>query len=146
MVCAAEALNKGLISGKTNPLKKSFVDKLSSLGFSHPALVVEECFSSAFRPYLDQVIADAQEYLEMPKEAFAHTKKMISAASNVAVAQASQFSDESLVERLSRRSMPLAHADEAFDAPAEVDAALRNMSAAEKQNDMKRRLRLGSKF
>jgi hypothetical protein len=82
----------------------------------------------------------------MPKEAFAHTKKMISAASNVAVAQASQFSDESLVERLSRRSMPLSHADEAFDAPAEVDAALRNMSATEKQNDMKRRLRLGSKF
>ena len=146
MVCAADALNKGLIAGKSNPLKRAFVDKLASLGFSNPALVVEECFASSFRPYLDQIIADAQEYLEMPKEAFAHTKKMISSAANVAVAQASQFSDETLSERLSRRSMPLAHSEEAHDAPAEVDAALRNMSANEKHNDMKRRLRLGMKY
>jgi len=146
MVCAAEALNKGLISGKSNPLKRAFVDKLASLGFSNPALVVEECFSSSFRPYLDQVIADAQEYLEMPKEAFAHTKRMIASASNVAVAQASQFSDETLVERLSRRSMPLAHSEEAHDAPSEIEASLRQMSSSEKQNDLKRRLRLGSKF
>jgi len=146
MVCAAEALNKGLIAGKSNPLKRAFVDKLSSLGFSNPALVVEECFASSFRPYLDQVIADAQEYLEMPKEAFAHTKKMISAASNVALAQASQFGDETLTERLSRRSMPLSHSEEAFDAPAEIEASIRQMSATEKQGDMKRRLRLGSKF
>jgi hypothetical protein len=146
MVFAAEALNKGLIAGKSNPLKRSFVDKLASLGFSNPALVVEECFASSFRPYLDQVIADAQEYLEMPKEAFAHTKRMISSASNVAVAQASQFSDETLVERLSRRSMPLAHSEDAHDAPSEIEASLRQMSASEKQNDLKRRLRLGSKF
>lgn len=146
MVCAAEALNKGLIAGKSNPLKRAFVDKLASLGFSNPALVVEECFASAFRPYLDQVVADAQEYLEMPKEAFAHTKKMIAAASNVAVAQASQFGDETLSQRLSRRSMPLAPSTEAVEAPNEVDAALKNMSAAEKHGDMKRRLRLGMKF
>jgi len=146
MVCAAEALNKGLIAGKSNPLKRSFVDKLASLGFSNPALVVEECFASSFRPYLDQVVADAQEYLEMPKEAFAHTKKMIVSASNMAVAQAGQFGDETLVERLSRRTMPLASAPEAYEAPNEVDAALRNMSSAEKHNDMKRRLRLGLKY
>ena len=146
MVCAADALNKGLIAGKSNPLKRAFVDKLASLGFSNPALVVEECFAASFRPYLDQVIADAQEYLEMPKEAFAHTKRMIASASNVAVAQASQFSDETLVERLSRRSMPLAHSEEAHDAPSEIEASLRQMSASEKQNDLKRRLRLGSKF
>ena len=146
MVCAAEALNKGLIAGKSNPLKRSFVDKLASLGFSNPALVVEECFASSFRPYLDQVVADAQEYLEMPKEAFAHTKKMIVSASNMAFAQAGQFGDETLVERLSRRSMPLASAPEAYEAPNEVDAALRNMSAAEKHSDMKRRLRLGLKY
>lgn len=146
MVCAADALNKGLIAGKSNPLKRSFVDKLASLGFSNPALVVEECFASSFRPYLDQVIADAQEYLEMPKEAFAHTKRMIASASNVAVAQASQFSDETLAERLSRRSMPLAHSEEAHDAPSEIEASLRQMSASDKQNDLKRRLRLGSKF
>jgi hypothetical protein len=146
MICAADALNKGLISGKSNPLKRSFVDKLASLGFSNPAVVVEECFASSFRPYLDQVIADAQEYLEMPKEAFAHTKRMISSASNVALAQASQFGDETLSQRLTRRSMPLAPSVEAQDAPSEVDAALRNMSASEKQNDMKRRLRLGMKF
>jgi hypothetical protein len=145
MVCAADSLNKGLMTGKSNPLKRAFVDKLASLGFSNPALVVEECFASSFRPYLDQVIADAGEYLEMPKEAFAHTKRMISAANNVAVAQASQFSDESLVERLSRRSMPLAHSEEAYDAPAEIEASLRNMSATEKQNNMKKRLRLGLK-
>ena len=146
MVCAAEALNKGLISGKSNPLKRSFVDKLASLGFSNPALVVEECFASSFRPYLDQVVSDAQEYLEMPKEAFAYTKKMIASSSNVAVAQANQFSDETLSERLSRRNMPLAPSAEAFEAPSEVDAALRNMSSAEKHNDMKRRLRLGMKY
>jgi len=146
MVCAAEALNKGLIAGKSNPLKRAFVDKLASLGFNNPALVVEECFASSFRPYLDQVMADAQEYLEMPKEAFAHTKKMIASASNIAVAQASQFSEETLTERLSRRSMPLASSTESVEAPNEVDAALRNMSASEKQNDMKRRLRLGQKF
>ena len=146
MVCAAEALNKGLIAGKSNPLKRSFVDKLASLGFSNPALVVEECFASSFRPYLDQVVADAQEYLEMPKEAFAYTKKMIAASGNVAVAQASQFSDETLSERLSRRSMPLAPSSEAVAAPNEVDAALRNMSAVEKNSDMKRRLRLGLKY
>jgi len=146
MVCAAEALNKGLIAGKSNPLKRSFVDKLASLGFSNPALVVEECFASSFRPYLDQVVADAQEYLEMPKEAFAHTKKMIVSASNMAVAQASQFSDETLSERLSRRSMPLAPSATPYDAPNEVDAALRNMSASDKQSDMKRRLRLGQKI
>ena len=146
MVCAADALNKGLIAGKSNPLKRAFVDKLASLGFSNPALVVEECFAASFRPYLDQVIADAQEYLEMPKEAFAHTKRMIASASNVAVAQASLFSDETLAERLSRRSMPLAHSEEAHDAPAEIEASLRQMSASEKQNDLKRRLRLGSKF
>lgn len=146
MVCAAEALNKGLIAGKSNPLKRAFVDKLASLGFSNPALVVEECFASSFRPYLDQVIADAQEYLEMPKEAFAHTKKMISAASNVAVAQAGQFSDETLSDRLSRKSMPLTSADESYAAPNEIEASLRQMSASEKQNNLKRRIRLGSKL
>lgn len=145
MVCAAEALNKGLITGKSNPLKRSFIDKLSSLGYANPALVVEECFASNFKPYLDQVIADAQEYLEMPKEAFAHTKKMISAASNIAATQASQFSDETLSNRLSRRSMPLAPSEEAHNAPSEIEASLRQMSASEKQNDLKRRIRLGLK-
>jgi len=143
MVCAAEALNKGLIAGKSNPLKRAFIDKLASLGFANPALVVEECFASSFQPYLEQVVADSQEYLEMPKEAFAHTKKMISAASNVAAAQASQFSDETLSDRLARKSMPFAPAKEAEAAPSEVEASLRQMSASEKQNDLKRRIRLG---
>jgi hypothetical protein len=146
MVCAAEALNKGLIAGKANPLKRAFVDKLASLGFSNPALVVEECFASSFKPYLDQVVADASEYLEMPKEAFAYTRKMIESSSNVAVAQASQFSDETLGQRLSRRSMPLAPSAEAFEAPNEVEASLKSMSSAEKHADMKRRLRLGMKY
>lgn len=146
MQVAADALNKGLIAGKSNPLKRAFVDKLASLGFSNPALVVEECFANSFRPYLDQVIADAQEYLEMPKEAFAHTRRMVNSASNVAVAQANQFSDETLSERLARRSMPLAPSSEAYEAPNEIEASLRLMSASEKQNDMKRRLRLGSKY
>ncbi len=146
MVCAAESLNKGLISGKSNPLKRAFVDKLTSLGFSNAAVAVEDCFGSSFRPFLDQVLADAQEYLEMPKEAFAHTKKMINTANNVAMAQAAQFSNESLSDRLSRRSMPLAAASESYMAPSEVDATLQQMSASEKQNEMKRRLRLGFKM
>lgn len=146
MIVAASALNKGLISGKSNPLKKAFVDKLSSLGFSHPAPVVEECFAAAFQPYLEQIIADAGEYLEMPTEAFAHTKKMVATASNMAVAQASQFGDETLSARLSRRSMPLGHSEEAHEAPSEVEASILAMSASEKHGDIKKRLRLGSKF
>ncbi len=147
MTCAAEALNKGLIPGKSNPLKRTFVDKLTSLGFANPALAVEECFATGFKPFLDQVIADANEYLEMPKEAFVHTKKMIFAANNVAVAQAGQFSDETLSSRLSRRSMPLTHmAEESYAAPTEVDAALRQMSSSERQSDMRKRLRLGLKY
>jgi len=146
MAVAAESLNKGLMTGKTNPLKKSFVDKLSALGFHNPALVVEEAFASGFRPWLDQVIADAGEYLEMPKEAFAHTKRMISAATNVAANTAAVFASETLGNRLARTSMPLTHVEESEGAPAEIAASLRQMSAAEKNRDLKNRLRLSNKY
>lgn len=143
---SAEALNKGLITGKTNPLKKTFVDKLASLGFSHPALVVEECFASAFKPYFEQVIADAEEYLAMPKEALAHTKKMISAATNVAVAQASHFSTETMSDRLSRNSMPLMSTSETYNDVEEIETSYRKMSAREQKNQLKAKLKLSNKY
>jgi hypothetical protein len=143
---SAEALNKGLITGKTNPLKKSFVDKLASLGFSHPALVVEECFASAFKPYFEQIVSDAEEYLAMPKEALAHTKRMITSATNVAVAQASNFANETMSERLSRNSMPLMSTSEAYNDVDEVNASIRKFSAREQKNNLKAKLKLSNKF
>lgn len=143
---SAEALNKGLMTGKTNPLKKAFVDKLASLGFSHPGLVVEDCFASAFKPYFEQIVADAEEYLAMPKEALAHTKRMINSATNVAVAQASNFANETMSERLSRTSMPLQSTGETYNDVDEVNASIRRMSAKEQKNNLKAKLKLSNKF
>lgn len=149
MVVAAESLNKGLLADKPNALKKAFVERLASLGIHNPALIVEECFAEAFEPFLDQVVVDANEYLEMPKEAFAMTKKMVSAASNVARTQVSSFANETLRDRLARTSMPLAPTEPAYEAPAaerEVRAALDSMSAREHNKAMRSRLQLSRKF
>lgn len=145
MAVAAEALNKGLMTGKSNPLKKAFVERLAALGFHNPALVVEEAFASSFRPWLDQVVADAGEYLEMPKEAFVHTKRMVSAASNMAANNAAVFASETLGQRMSRTSMPLTHVEDSEGAPAEIEASLRQMSAAEKNGNLKNRIKLSAR-
>lgn len=149
MVVAAESLNKGLLADKPNALKKAFVERLASLGIHNPALIVEECFAEAFEPFLDQVVADANDYLEMPKEAFAMTKKMVSAASNIARTQVSSFANETLRDRLARTSMPLTPTEPAYEAPAaeqEVRAALDSMSAREHNKAMRSRLQLSRKF
>lgn len=149
LIVAAESLNKGLLANKPNPLKKAFVERLASLGIHNPALIVEEAFAEAFEPFLDQVVADAHEYLEMPKEAFVMTKKMVSAATNVAQAQVTSFANETLRDRLARTSMPLAPTEPAFEAPAaerEVRAALDSMSAREHSRVLRTRLQLSRKF
>lgn len=149
LVVAAESLNKGLLANKPNPLKKAFVERLASLGIHNPALIVEEAFAEAFEPFLDQVVADANEYLEMPKEAFAMTRKMVSGATNVAQTQVSNFANETLRDRLARTSMPLAPSEPAFEAPAaerEVRAALESMSARDHNRALRGRLQLSRKY
>jgi hypothetical protein len=149
LVVAAESLNKGLLANKANPLKKAFVERLASLGIHNPALLVEEAFAEAFEPFLAQVVSDANEYLEMPKEAFAMTRKMVSAAANVAQTQVTSFANETLRDRLARTSMPLAPTEPAFEAPAaerEVRAALDSMSAREHNRALRTRLQLSRKF
>jgi len=149
LVVAAESLNKGLLANKSNPLKKAFVERLASLGIHNPALIVEEAFAEAFEPFLDQVVADANEYLEMPKEAFVMTRKMVSSAANVAQTQVTSFANETLRDRLARTSMPLAPTEPAFEAPAadrEVRAALDSMSAREHNRALRTRLQLSRKF
>ena len=146
MLTAAESLNKGLIANKPNALKKAFVEKLASLGIHNPALIVEEAFADAFEPFLDQVVADANEYLEMPKEAFDMTRKMVSSASNIAQAQVSNFANETLRDRLARTSMPLAPVEPSFEEGREVRAALDSMSAREHNKALRTRLQLSRKF
>ena len=140
---AAESLNKGLIAGKPNALKKAFVDRLMSLGISNPSLLVEDAFAEAFAPFMKQVMADAGDYLQMPKEAFEHTKKIIASATNVAHSNATVFAHETLSERLARTSMPLQHVPAAEEAP--VTAAYREASLRERQTDLKARLKLSSR-
>ena len=139
-VIAADSLNKGLIAGKPNALKKAFVERLMSLGISNPSLLVEDAFAEAFAPFMKQVMADAGDYLQMPKEAFEHTKKIIASATNVAHNQATVFAHESLSERLARTSMPLQNVPSAQEAP--VTAAYHEASLRERQTDLKDRLKL----
>ena len=144
---AAEALNKGLMK-KPNTLKAAFVKTLASYGIHNPALVVEAAFAEGFNPFVDQVIADAQEYLEMPKDAFAHAKRMILSAENVAHAQASQLFDGTLGQRLQQNSLPLGSVPATQEAPAlesEVQASLRQTSEREKNMGLRKKLRLSVK-
>lgn len=144
LVVAAEAMNKGLYADKPNPLKAAFAKVLASYGISNPALAVEAAFKDGGQAYFEEVLDNASEYLEMPKEAFAHTKKMVSQASNLAFATASELSDESIAERLSRTSMPFGAVPSTEEAPA-VQASIREYSEKARLNDLKSRLKLGRK-
>jgi hypothetical protein len=143
MVCASEALNKGLYD-KPNALKSTFVKVLSQYGVVNPAIAVEAAFKEAGTLYFEQVLAGATEYLEMPKEAFAHAKKMISQAQNVAYAQASNFSEMSIGQRLAMNSLPLGTVPEAQEAP--IVAASREVSERARVDVYKERLKLGRKI
>lgn len=144
---SAEALNKGIMK-KPNTLKAAFVKTLSNLGVHNSALVVEAAFAEGFNSFMDQVVADAQEYLEMPKDAFAHAKKMILEATNVAHAQASQLFDGTLGQRMQQNNMPLNNVPSSQEAPAreaEIQASLR-ASQEKPTKELRRRIRLSDKF
>jgi len=143
MVCASEALNKGLYD-KPNALKSTFVKVLSQYGVVNPAIAVEAAFKEAGDVWFEQVMDGATEYLEMPKEAFAHAKKMISKAQNVAYAQANNFADMSLGQRLAQNSLPFAAVPQAQPAP--VVASTREMSERARVDDYRKALQLGRKF
>lgn len=143
MVTASEALNKGLYD-KPNALKSSFVKILSSYGIMNPAVAVEAAFKESGVTFFNQVMDGANEYLEMPKEAFVHAKKMIAQAQNVAFAQANNFSDMPIGQRLAQNSLPFESVPERQDAP--VTAFSRDYSEQMRKADYKDRLKLGRKF
>lgn len=144
MVCASEALNKGLYD-KPNALKSTFVKVLSQYGVVNPAIAVEAAFKEAGDVWFEQVMDGATEYLEMPKEAFVHAKKMISKAQNVAYAQANNFADMSLGQRLAQNSLPFAAVPEVQEAPV-VASSTREMSERSRVDNYRKALQLGRKF
>jgi hypothetical protein len=148
VLVAAESLNKGLIPGKANALKKAFADRLMSLGIHNPALIVEDCFADGFVKTLEQIMADANELLEMPKEAFVHTKKMVSAAANISQSTVTNHAHETMAQRLARTSMPLAPTTPAMEAPVvqEAVAEATRFSNREDRIAMRKRLKLSAKF
>lgn len=117
MMVAAQALNKGIYQDKPNPLKSAFAKVLSSYGIANPAIAVESAFKDGGAAFFESVMDAASEYLEMPKEAFAHAKKMVEQATNVAHAAAHNFSDMSIGERLSHNSLPMGSVPAAQEAP-----------------------------
>ena len=148
VMVAAEQLNKGLIPGKQNALKKAFSDRLMSLGIHNPALIVEDCFADGFNGFMAQVMADANDLIEMPKEAFAHTRKMVSAATNMAQSMVNNHSHETLANRLGRTSMTMAPVAPAMEAPVvqEVEAEFRRESASDSRQTLRKKLKLSAKF
>lgn len=145
---SAEALNKGIMK-KPNTLKAAFVKTLASYGIHNPALVVEAAFAEGFNGFMDQIVADAQEYLEMPKDAFAHAKRMILDAANVAHASANQLFDGTLGQRMQQNNLPLGSVPAAQEAPAreaEIQASMRSTSEREKSQNIRKRIRLSDKF
>lgn len=145
MIVAAEAMNKGVYSNKPNPLKASFAKVLASYGINNPAVAVEAAFKEGGKAFFDSVMDGATEYLEMPKEAFVHAKKMVEQATHVAYATAQSFTEGSIGERLGRNSMPFAPAPEAYEAPA-VQASLQDQGERARKDDLKSRLQLSRKL
>jgi hypothetical protein len=143
LVCASEALNKGLYD-KPNALKSTFVKVLSSYGIMNPAIAVEAAFKEAGSVFFDQVLDGATEYLEMPKEAFAHAKKMIRQAQNVAYANANNYADMSIGQRLANNSLPLGSVPEREEAP--IVASTREWSERARVDNYKAALKLGRKI
>jgi len=145
MTVAAEAMNKGVYTNKPNPLKSAFAKVLASYGISHPALAVEAAFKDGGNAFFHAVMDSAAEYLEMPKEAFAHAKRMVEQATNVAHAQASSLNDMDMPigERLSRKSLPLGSVNE----PQEpVQASFSELSDRAQRSELRRKLNLGKKY
>ena len=143
MVCASEALNKGLYN-KPNALKSTFVKVLSSYGIMNPAIAVEAAFKEAGSVFFDQVLDGATEYLEMPKEAFAHAKKMIYQAQNVAYANANNYADMSIGQRLANNSLPFGSVPERTEAP--VQAAAKDWNERARIDNYKDKLQLSRKI
>ena len=139
MTVASQALNKGLIATKPNPLKASFHKALASLGIQNPSLIVEACFADGFQPYMEQVMADANEFLEMPKEAFAHTRRMIDNAANIAQASATQY-EGTLAQRLAANSLPVSPTVD------EVSASVYQGSDRDRRSQQRERLGLSRKY
>ena len=149
VLVAAEQLNKGLIPGKPNALKRAFADRLMSLGIHNPALIVEDCFAEGFSGFMGQVMADANDLIEMPKEAFAHTRKMVAAAINVSQQTVNNHSQETMSQRLSRTSMPLASTSPTMEAPVvqeAIAAESQKFSSREQRQNLRSKLKLSSKF
>lgn len=142
MIVASEALNKGLYD-KPNALKSTFVKVLSQYGIINPHVAVEAAFKEAGSVFFEQVLDGATEYLEMPKEAFAHAKKMVRQAQNVAFAQANSY-DMPIGQRLAQNSLPLGSVPEAQEAP--VQASVREWSERARVDDYKEKLKLGRKI
>jgi len=139
VVVASQALNKGLIASKPNALKASFHKVLASLGIQNPSLIVEACFADGFQPFMEQVMADANEFLEMPKEAFAHTRRMIESATNVAQVTAAQY-EGTLAQRLAANSLPVAPDS------SEVAASVYQGSDRDRRTQQRDRLGLSRKY
>lgn len=141
MIVASDALNKGLYN-TPNALKSAFVKTLASLGVSNPAIAVEAAFKEAGALYFSQVMDAATEYLEMPKEAFAHAKKMVATAQNVAFAQANSYSDMSIGQELARNSLPFGSIPDSEP----VQASSREWNERARVDNYKQSLKLGRKF
>jgi len=142
IVLASTALNKGLYN-KPNALKSAFAKVLQSYGISHPHLAVEAAFNEAGSLFFEQVLDAANEYIEMPKEALAHAKKMIQQAQNVALAQASNFSDMTLASRLAQNSLPMGAVSPAHEAPVVASSYSSERAAVDSYRS---KLKLGRKF
>jgi hypothetical protein len=84
-------------------------------------------------------MADANEFLEMPKEAFAHTRRMIESATNVAQVTAAQY-EGTLAQRLAANSLPVAPDS------SEVAASVYQGSDRDRRTQQRDRLGLSRKY
>ena len=143
LLVSAEALNKGLLN-KPHALKAAFVRTLASYGLNNPALIVEAAFKEAGEMFFEQVLDHAKDYLEMPKEAYAHTKKFILNANNMAFASANSLQDQNFGSRLSANSVPFASVPDTQEAPAyqyqEARASFQRNSESGNRDELKRKL------